>query len=111
MSDEEEPIASPLEDLGVVGIAQACGALDYRIQHRLDVSGGRGDHAQDLACCGLALEALRQISVAGLQLLEEAHVLDGDDRLIGERLEEWKLLGRKCASLLPDEREHTDAGV
>ena len=35
----------------------------------------------------LLLEGLRQVAVARLQLLEQAHVLDGDDRLVGEGLE------------------------
>src|SRR4029450_13786373 len=42
----------------------------------------------------LLLERYTQLGVAGLQLLEQAHVLDGDGGLIGEGLEELDL--RSC---------------
>jgi hypothetical protein len=38
------------------------------------------------------LERLAEVSRALLQLGEQAHVLDGDDRLIGERLQERDVL-------------------
>ena len=46
------------------------------------------DHAQDLARRGLLLEGLGERAVPRLELLEQAHVLDGDHRLVGEGLDE-----------------------
>src|SRR5262249_17511440 len=94
------------------------GALCDRLENRMDIGWRAGDHAEDLTRRRLLLQrhrylrmGLREGCVLVLQLREQADVLNCDHRLVGEGLEEWKLLGRKCASLLPDEREHTDAGV
>src|SRR5262249_22222978 len=46
------------------------------------------DDPQDLAGRRLLLQRLREIAVAHRQLLEQAHVLDGDDSLVGEGLQE-----------------------
>ena len=43
----------------------------------------------------LLLQRLREVAVARLQLLEQPHVLDGDDRLVGEGLEQRDLLVRE----------------
>jgi hypothetical protein len=48
------------------------------------------------------LQCLGKVAVAGLQLLEEAHVLDRDDRLIGEGLEQGNLpLGEELGLRAP----------
>ena len=54
------------------------------------------DHPQDLGGGGLLLQRLGQVGIALLQLLEQPHVLDGDDRLVGERLDQRDLLVREC---------------
>ena len=60
--------------------------------------GERGDHPQDLGRGGLLLQrlgdlavALLELGVALLQLLEQPGVLDGDDRLVRERLQQRDL--------------------
>src|SRR5215831_15174038 len=60
MSDEQEPIAVPPEDLGIRRLAQTGGALRHRVEHRLDVGRRATAHAQDLARRLLTLQALRQ---------------------------------------------------
>ena len=46
------------------------------------------DRAQDIRGGRLPLQRLAEVLVALLELGEQAHVLDGDHRLVGERLEE-----------------------
>ena len=75
----------------VLSVAQPAGAAHDRVEHGLDVGGRAADHAQDLPRRRLLLERLRQLAVARLQLPEQPHVLDGDDRLVGEGLEQRHL--------------------
>jgi len=61
--------------------------LGDRLQHRLHVGGRfRGD-AQDIADGGLLVQCV-------LRLVEESHVLDGDDGLGSESLEQRDRLFR-----------------
>ena len=79
----------------------AGGALDDGVEHALEVGRRRGDDAQDLGGGGLLLQrlgdlavALLKLGVALLQLREQPGVLDGDDGLVGERLQQRDLRGR-----------------
>src|SRR5207247_6672621 len=56
----------------------------------------------------LLLERLCEVTVTCLQLLEEAHVLDGDDRLVGEGLEEIDLRLGERAGLDPADSNRSD---
>jgi GAF domain len=76
----------------VDGLTQLCGALRDGLECRADVGGRPGDDAQYLTGGGLLLERFRQVAVAGLELLEQPHVLDSDDGLIGEGLQQRDLL-------------------
>ena len=59
-------------------------ALDDRIEYGLHVRRRTADDAEHLGRCRLMLQGLAQFCVALLEFLEQAHVLDGDDRLISE---------------------------
>ena len=61
------------------------------VEHRLHVRGRASDHSQDVGGSRLLLERLGQIGVSRLELLEQAHVLDGDHRLVREGLEQSDL--------------------
>ena len=61
----------------VIGPAHPSRALCNRIQHRLNVRRRTSDDAQDLTRGSLLLQRL-------LEFLEQPHVLDGDNRLVGE---------------------------
>ena len=76
----------------------ALSAID--IQHRLEIGGRAGDDPQHLAGGRLLLQRLGEIAVAILQLLEQARVLDGDDRLISECLQQGDLRVREGLHLL-----------
>ena len=52
-------------------------------QHSLQIKGG-ADCLSDLAKRFHFLDRFRQLTCAFLQLLEQADVLDGDDRLVGK---------------------------
>ncbi len=78
------------------------------VEDGLDVGRGAGDDAQDLAGRRLLLERLGEIAVSLLQLLEEPDVLDGDDRLVGERLEELDLPVREGSGLARDDGDRPD---
>ena len=72
--------------------AQPYRALHDRVEHCLRVLLGAADDAKDLASGCLSLKRCREFGVARLQLLEQPHVLNGDDRLVGECLHERDLL-------------------
>ena len=50
---------------------------------------------KNLARCRLLLQGFGEFAVALLQFFEQSHVLDGDDRLVGEGLEKPDLLFRE----------------
>ena len=68
---------------------------------RLNIGVGAADDSKDFAGRRLLLQRLRELTVPGLQLPEQAHVLDRDHRLVGERLEEGDLAVRERPRLLP----------
>ena len=83
----EVPVASPKER--VVCLTQSRRGLDQRIKHCLQIEGRAADHFEHVGSGGLLLQRFAQ-------LVEEAHVLDGDyglPREIGDQLDlligEW----------------------
>ena len=72
-------------------LAQPSGALDEGAEDRLQVDRRARDDPQDLGRRRLLLQRLGRVAVALLQLLEQAGVLDGDDGLVGERLQQLDL--------------------
>src|SRR5207244_3595451 len=77
----------------------ADGASDDRVEDRLDIRLRLADDAQDLAGGGLLVQRRGEFAVARLKLGEEAHVLDGDDGLIGEGFQQRDLLGRELSGI------------
>src|SRR5262249_44775545 len=57
-----------------------------------ELAGRAGDHLQDLGAGRLLLERLGQLARSRLYLVEKPHVLDGDDRLVGEGFGQLDLL-------------------
>ena len=66
-------------------VEQPLAGLHDGLEHRLHVGGRTADHRQDAGRGRLLLERL-------LRLVEQAHVLDGDHRLVGKGLEQRDLL-------------------
>ena len=72
--------------------AQADGAPDDGVEDRLNVGLRPADDAENVACRGLLVERLGDLAVPLLQLAEQARVLDGDHRLVGEGLQKGDFL-------------------
>src|SRR5215510_14722649 len=60
------------------------GALDDGIKYRLHVRRRAADDAEHLGGCSLMLQGLAQLCIALLDLFEQPHILDCDNRLVGE---------------------------
>src|SRR5262249_33308939 len=79
---QDPPVEAPEETLG--GPTKSDRVIDQRLGHGLEIERRSADHLEELAGRRLLLEGDPQLTVAALELLEEADVLDGDDRLVGE---------------------------
>ena len=75
----------------VIDPTNSRGALDDGVEDRLHVGGRAADDAEHLGGCRLMLQRLAQFRVALAEFLEQAHVFDGDDRLVGECFEKRDL--------------------
>src|SRR5262249_22597968 len=102
LSCQSQRVAVDQVDLDVLGAAKGGRSLRDRVKHRLQIGRRTGYDAQDLAGGRLLLQRLGDLSmgvgdraVLGFQLLEQAHILDGDDGLVGEGLEETNLAIRE----------------
>ena len=84
------------------------GALDDGVEHRLHVRRRAADDAEHLGGRRLMLQGLAQFCVALLQFLEQPDILDGDDRLVGEGLEQCDLLVSKRTDLRSTNKDHPD---
>src|SRR5207249_2591401 len=75
----------------VVNPAGSRGALTDCVEDWLHVRRRAADDAEHFRRRGLVLQRLVERRVALLELVEKAHVFDGDDGLVGERLHERDL--------------------
>ena len=96
-----------LIDESGVRLAQLARLLCDRAQHLSQVQ-GRADGAADLAHDAHFLQGEFERAGPGLELLEQADILDGDDGLVGEGVEKGDLLVREEASLGPANQDHSD---
>src|SRR5262245_44831272 len=76
------PLAESQHD--VINPANSRGALDDGVQDRLHVCGRAADDAKHLGSCRLMLQGFAQLCVALLDLFEQPHIFNGDNRLVGE---------------------------
>src|SRR5262245_793349 len=88
----------PQDEAGI-GAAKSSSVFDERLKHRLKIEGGSADHLKDLACRSLLFQGFSEIAVTFLQFLEQPHVLNRDDGLIGESFEESDLFFCKRTNL------------
>src|SRR5215471_11563682 len=66
------------------GLAQARGALNNRIEHRLSIGRRAADDVKHLARRGLMFKRFAELARARLHLLEESHILDRNHRLVSK---------------------------
>ena len=82
------------------GAAQTCGGRYKSVEHRLKIESRAADDLQHLGGRGLLVQCLGQLVCALLLRIEEAHVLDGDHRLIGEGPQQPDLAVGKRSDML-----------
>ena len=97
-----------LEHAAHVGVAQAGRRLDHGQQHRLELEGRVAHDLEHVAGRRLVFERLGQLAVAALDLLEQAHVLDGDHRLRGEGFQELHLFVAERLGLAAHHEDDAD---
>src|SRR5213594_3450497 len=86
VSPRNQKVAFTESQQYVINPTNPGGALDDRIKHRLHIRRGAADDAEHLGGCGLMLQGFAQFRVALAELLKQAHVFNGDHRLVGEGL-------------------------
>src|SRR6266446_5239723 len=91
LGDVIDQLAVDLKERAEESVAQAYGAPDDRVEDRLHVGLGPADDVQDLARGRLLVECFGKVAIARLQFREQPHILDRDDRLVGERVEQLDL--------------------
>ena len=84
MSPRNHSVALAESQHHVIDPTNPGGALDDGVEDRLHVRGRAADDAEHLGRRRLMLQGLPQFRIALLKFLEQADVLDGDHRLIGE---------------------------
>src|SRR5262249_52318143 len=89
------------EERAKKSVAQLRGLVDDRLKDGLDVRRRARDHLEDRARC-------RQITVARFQLLEQPHILNGDDGLVGEGLEQRDLVVAESTGFATGHRDGPD---
>src|SRR5262249_11963948 len=92
MRPRNEIVALTKSQPQVIDSANPGGTLDDGIEYGLHIRRRAADDAKHLGRCRLMLQRFAQFCIALLDFLEQAHILDGDDRLIGESFEKYDLL-------------------
>ena len=82
------------------GLAQARRVREHGVKHGLQFAGRTRNDVQHLGGRGLPLQRFAQLIRALAQLVEQARILDGDDRLRREVCHQLNLLVAKGAHLL-----------
>src|SRR5262249_11737750 len=101
VGDQVNEIAVELEHSALARVAQSFRVRRDDVEYRLDVSWRATDDAQELAGRRLLFERL-------LRLVEQPHVFNGNDGLIGEGLEQGDLPLREGSRRVTSHRDRPD---
>jgi hypothetical protein len=93
-ADEPQGIAISSKDVAKARIADASRLCQHGIEHRSQITGRAGDDLEHVRSSRLLLKGLAQF-------VEEARILNGDDRLSGEILNKCNLPVSERSDLLP----------
>ena len=74
----------PAVDISKRGVADPHCLLKHKCEYRFKLAFGAADDLEYLRRCGLLFERLSQVARSLLLGLKQAHVLNGDYRLIGK---------------------------
>jgi hypothetical protein len=91
LGNEVKKVAVDARDDRVHALAQPAPTPGDGVEYRLHVGRRPRDDTKDLARRGLLIERLGELAVPRLDLLEQPHVLDRDDGLVGEGRDEGDL--------------------
>src|SRR5262249_31349335 len=105
---ELQPIVRDLGQHTRMSAQQADGALYDRVEHGLHIRLRAADHTQDVAGGSLGVESRGELAVARLKLFEQPHVLNGNNRLVGEGLEQADLFLGEWAHLKSSNDDRSD---
>src|SRR6516225_4776268 len=78
-------------DERTIGLTQPCGRLDEGVQHRLQIERRPADDLEHIGGGGLLLQRFGKVIRALTQRVDQAHVVNCDDGLIGKCPEERDL--------------------
>ena len=81
-----EDVSMATEDFAAARVAQTHRGRDQRLQHRVEIEGCPADGFEHFGGRRLLLQRLGEVARARLHLVEQPHVLDRDNRLVGEGL-------------------------
>src|SRR5262249_49604889 len=84
MRGKAKVLAIDTIDQGIATVTQSRRVLGHRIQHGLTIRRRAANDTEDLTRRGLLLQRL-------LEFVEQPHILDGDNRLVCERLKKFDL--------------------
>jgi len=96
------------EDVRLVRLAQPRRRFDQRVEYGAEVERRAADDLEHVGGGGLLLQRFAQIVGALAQLVEQAGVLDGDDRLGGKILHQGNLLVVERPHLLTIDDDRAD---
>ena len=83
----------------LVCVTKARCRFHQRVKYRPEIDGGAADNFEHVAGCGELIHRAREFGLALAQLTQEPHVLDRNDRLIGEGCYQLDLSVGKWANL------------
>ncbi len=101
-------IAVAKEDDGIFRLAKASCGLDQRVENWLQIKRRATDDLEHIGGRRLLLQRFGKFPAAGLHLVEQADVFDGNHRLVGEGLEEFDLLLWEQSRLVAGRGNHPD---
>src|SRR5262245_31340097 len=93
-----------------LSVAEPCCVRQHGLENRLQLSRRTADDLQHLRGRGLLLQRLGQFGRARLHLVEQAHVLDRNHRLVGEGRSQLDLFLGERADGRALQYDHTDGG-
>src|SRR6516164_6263661 len=109
--DQMQHVVAPTEHIRLVGATQARRGFNQRIENRLEVDRRAADDLEHITSRGELINRTREFGLAVAQLVEQARILDGDDRLVGEAGGELDLFARKRIDACALNDEYADQRV
>ena len=108
LGHEMDEFAVEPEDRAKLCVAQSRRPFGDHVENRLQIGRRARDDAENVVGRGLLLQRFGERLVARLHLVEQANVLDGDHRLVGEGLQERNLLVAEGPDLGAPDNQYAD---